>query len=78
MPTATHTLYSRQLLQQGHSRRLVISLVHPSGWDVCEEHDRKIVRHVHYDDWHRVERARDEFSRHAAELVDAGWLEPQP
>lgn len=77
MPTAFHTLYSRQLHLQGHSRRLVISVVHPSGWDVCEEHDRQIVRRVHYDDWHRVERARDGFARQAAELADAGWQERQ-
>jgi hypothetical protein len=73
MPTSSLPLYSRQLDQYGHSRRLVISVVRPSGWDVREEHDRHVVRHVHYDDWHRVERARDVFSRQAAELVAAGW-----
>lgn len=75
MPTASSTLYSRHLQQQGHSRRLVISTVRPSGWDVREEHDRELVRLIHYDDWHRVERAREVFTRQAAALEDAGWIE---
>jgi hypothetical protein len=75
MTSASDTLYFRHLQQEGHSRRLVISTVRPSGWDVREEHDLELVRLVHYDDWHRVERARDWFSRQAAELEDEGWTE---
>jgi hypothetical protein len=27
------------------------------GWDLREERDNRVVRHMNYTDWHRVERA---------------------
>jgi hypothetical protein len=38
-----------------------------TGWEVCEEHDSKVVRTANYLDWHRVERAIEIFK--LAEVV---------
>lgn len=46
-----------------------------SGWEIREEEDSRLVRQVHYTDWHRVERARMAFARQAADLTDDGWTE---
>lgn len=40
-----------------------------------EEQDSRIVRCVLYTDWHRVERARENFARLAERLEHSGWTE---
>ena len=35
---------------------------HDEGWEVREERDSEVVRQAHYQDWHRVERARRSFA----------------
>ena len=49
--------FSKSLRHHQQVRRFSIAVT-PSGWEVREERDREIVRSVHYQDWHRVERAR--------------------
>jgi hypothetical protein len=44
------------------------------GWDVLEEADRRVVREVHYDDWHRVERQLHAFTARVEMLKDEGWV----
>jgi 23S rRNA A2030 N6-methylase RlmJ len=44
------------------------------GWDVLEEQDRRVVREVHYDDWHRVERQLNVFTLRVEILKNEGWV----
>ena len=44
------------------------------GWDVLEEQDRRVVREVHYDDWHRVERQLSVFAMRVEILKNEGWV----
>ena len=44
------------------------------GWDVLEEADRRVVREVHYDDWHRVERQLHAFAARVEILKNQGWV----
>ena len=44
------------------------------GWDVLEEQDRRVVREVHYDDWHRVERQLNVFALRVEILKNEGWV----
>ena len=48
--------------QAGHTERVVVTRS-PKGWDLKEEHDSRVVRERTYTDWHRVERAVQEFER---------------
>ena len=45
------------------------------GWEVREEHDTAVVRHTHYSDWHRVERAERLMGIAVDGLRDQGWQE---
>lgn len=68
-------MYERTLQNHSHTRRLTITPKDPSGWDVREERDSALVREVHYNDWHRVERARRAFALEAVSLYRDGWLD---
>jgi hypothetical protein len=46
-----------------------------SGWEVREEQDAEILRHSHYQDWHRVERARLAIALKVNVLREQGWRE---
>ena len=46
-----------------------------SGWEVREERDSKVVKQVHYQDWHRVERARRTIAIELDNLQQQGWSE---
>ena len=46
-----------------------------TGWEVREERNSEIVRKVHYQDWHRVERARRNISIELDSLRQQGWSE---
>jgi hypothetical protein len=73
MLTADQPMFLRQLEHAGRTRRFVIASRESGGWDVREEADRDVVRHVHYDDWHRVERARMAFAQRVLSLEEEGW-----
>jgi hypothetical protein len=64
--------YSTQLRLQEQTRRYSIVAL-PDGWEVREERDSEVVRKVHYQDWHRVERARQSFTIKLRELKANGW-----
>jgi hypothetical protein len=68
-------MYVRTLHNASHTRKLIITPKETSGWDVREEMDSTVVRDVHYDDWHRVERARRTFALEAVSLSQDGWVE---
>jgi hypothetical protein len=67
-------LQNRRFTYQGHVHSFVITqdLV---GWDVVEEEDREVLRHVHRGDWQRVEREALLFANRAASLTLNGWTE---
>jgi hypothetical protein len=66
-------MFTRELRQSGHTRRFVVCEAGAGGWEVREEEDTRLVRHAHYHDWHRVERALAALDRKVAELEDRGW-----
>lgn len=66
--------YSKQVRFLDQTRRYSIAAT-DDGWEVREEIDSKLVRHVHYHDWHRVERAERSFTIKLGELKADGWLE---
>ena len=66
--------FVKSLRKADHIRRYSIQAT-PAGWEVREEQDSEIVRHSFYQDWHRVERARQSFSLKLNMLRDEGWRE---
>jgi len=46
-----------------------------AGWEVREERDSEVVKQVHYQDWHRVERARRSIAIELDQLERSGWSE---
>jgi hypothetical protein len=66
-------MFAKELTQAGHTRRFTVSEAGGVGWEIREEQDSKIVRRVHYTDWHRVERALSAITRRVSELEEAGW-----
>jgi hypothetical protein len=69
-------MFARTYRKAEQERRFVIThLESAAGWEVRHEHDREVVRQVHYDDWHRVERARMAFDEEGRRLKRAGWTE---
>ena len=66
-------MFAKELIQAGHTRRFVVSEAGGDGWEIREEQDSKVVRRVHYTDWHRVERALSAITRRVSELEEAGW-----
>ena len=70
-----HTMYARILRKATQIRRFTITNAAPSGWDVREEQDSRIIRAMRYHDWHRVERARMDFAREVLALRAGGWEE---
>ena len=57
-----------------HTRRYTIRTV-DSGWEVITEEDNRSLRRVHYDDWHRVERAQRSIEQELEALARVGWTE---
>jgi hypothetical protein len=68
-------MYKRSFRKADQIRRFTIVDGPASGWEVREEQNSRIIRRVHYTDWHRVERARLAFAVEAISLEDAGWIE---
>jgi hypothetical protein len=68
-------MYARLLRKAEETRRFTITDTGLSGWEVREERNSHVVRHVLYTDWHRVERAMMAFAMQAITLQDAGWIE---
>jgi hypothetical protein len=67
-------MFSKSLRNQHQTLRFSIDAT-DSGWEVREERDSQIVRKVHYQDWHRVERARRSISIELDALQQKGWRE---
>lgn len=66
--------FQKSLKNQEKTRRYSIAATE-TGWVVREERDSEVVRSVHYQDWHRVERARRSIAIELDDLQRQGWLE---
>ena len=69
-------MFVRELYRGGHTRKFSITDTGPGGWEVRDEQDDRVLKHVRYDDWHRVERALNMFNLQIDELEEAGWVSP--
>ena len=67
-------MFNHRLEHQGRTRGFMIETRAAGGWDVLEEQDRRVVREVHYDDWHRVERQLTVFALRVELLKNEGWV----
>lgn len=68
-------MFAVLLRRADHIRRFTIRDEEPGGWVVLEETEGGVIRHVRYDDWHRVERARAAFDVTAEMLRNQGWVQ---
>jgi len=66
-------LFSRSLYHAGHTRRFEIARASDAGWVVRSKVDTEVVTDAHYQDWHRVERARMTFETAIRSLENEGW-----
>jgi hypothetical protein len=66
-------MFIKELTQAGHRRRFSISERGKTGWEVRDVQDDKVLKQVHYTDWHRVERAQQMFNVMIEELESRGW-----
>ncbi len=57
----------KRILDGEHVRRMVVRHAARLGWDVSEEIDSRVLRAVHCEDWHRVERMLSVFELTARE-----------
>jgi hypothetical protein len=67
-------MFNHRLEHQGRTRGFLIESRAAGGWNVLEEQDRRVVRDVHYDDWHRVERQLNVFALRVEILKNEGWV----
>lgn len=49
-------MFTKEFVSAGRTTRVTITR-DVQGWQIQEERDSTIVKHAHYGDWHRVERA---------------------
>ena len=68
-------MYARLFTRAEQTRRFLITSAGSFGWEVTDEQGSEVVSRVRYTDWHRVERARQNFARLAEALEHAGWVE---
>jgi hypothetical protein len=66
-------MFQMRLRNAGRTRRFQVR-EHGGRWEVSTEEDSRIVRSVHYDDWHRVERAVMAFKLEVSALEQQGWV----
>jgi hypothetical protein len=66
-------MFAIALRQAAHTRKYRVHPSHESGWELTLTEDLKPTRHVHFDDWHRVERALAVLQLEIRELTTNGW-----
>ena len=67
-------MFVKELYRAGHTRKLSIRDMGTGNWEVRDEQDNRVLKHVRVTDWHRVERALNMFNLQIDELEDAGWV----
>ena len=66
-------MFSIALRHEEHTRQYAVSASQPSGWELTLQEDLKRTRRVHFEDWHRVERAVAVVRREVEDLTARGW-----
>jgi hypothetical protein len=66
-------MFTVSLRNAEHTREYSIRSRGIAGWQVKVEADHEVARETWYHDWHRVERALDEFAREVQTLTEQGW-----
>jgi hypothetical protein len=66
-------MFSIALRHEGHTREYAVSATQPSGWELTLQEDLARTRRVHFEDWHRVERAVAVVRREVEDLTARGW-----
>jgi hypothetical protein len=66
-------MFSIALRRDQHTRQYAVSASQPSGWELTLQEDRERTRSVHFEDWHRVERAVAVVKLEIANLTASGW-----
>ena len=66
-------MYSIALRHEDHTRKYRVTPARESGWELTMIEDLKPTRQVHFDDWHRVERALAALQMEVLELTANGW-----
>jgi hypothetical protein len=61
------------LRHQQHTREYAVSASQPSGWELTLQEDLERTRRVHFEDWHRVERAVAVVKLEVEDLTARGW-----
>jgi hypothetical protein len=71
-------MFSIALRHDEHTRKYRVTASQLSGWELTLTEDTKPTRQIHYDDWHRVERALLTWQLEIDELTGKGWQVERP
>jgi hypothetical protein len=66
-------MFSVALRHEQHTRQYHVVASQPSGWELTLQEDLERVKRVHFEDWHRVERAVAVVRIEIEELTSRGW-----
>ena len=66
-------MFSIALRREQHTRQYAVSASQPSGWELTLLEDLERVKRVHFEDWHRVERAVAVVKLEIENLTASGW-----
>jgi hypothetical protein len=66
-------MFSIALRHEQHTRQYAVSASQPSGWELTLQEDRERTKSVHFEDWHRVERAVAVVKLEVEDLTARGW-----
>jgi hypothetical protein len=66
-------MFSIALRREQHTRQYAVSASQPSGWELTLQEDLERVKSVHFEDWHRVERAVAVVRLEIEGLTATGW-----
>ena len=66
-------MFSIALRHNQHTREYAVSVSQASGWELTLQEDLERTRQVHFDDWHRVERAVAVVRLEVEGLTARGW-----
>jgi hypothetical protein len=66
-------MFSVALRHEQHTRQYAVSASQPSGWELTLQEDLERIKRVHFEDWHRVERAVAVARLEIEELTSRGW-----
>jgi len=71
-------MYSIALRHDAHTRSYRVTPGQLSGWELTLTEDLQPTRRVHFEDWHRVERALQSLQLEVLQLTAKGWRVEQP